>query len=133
VPIHLHSHYTSGMASTSALMAIFGGLDMLDTALSPLAGGTSHPPTETFVALLRGTPYDTRLDLQTLPPIAEVLRMARKKYHQFESDFAGVDSEILLSQIPGGKPAKPAGPVTREDPVGKVEAGPGKGPPGAQG
>src|SRR5437016_9340734 len=55
-PIHLHSHYTSGMASTSALMAIFGGLDMLDTALSPLSGGTSHPPTETFVALLRGTP-----------------------------------------------------------------------------
>src|SRR3989441_361479 len=102
VPIHLHSHYTSGMASTSALMAILGGLDMLDTALSPLSGGTSHPPTETFVALLRGTPYDTRLDLQTLPPIAEVLRMARKKYHQFESDFAGVDSEILLSQIPGG-------------------------------
>src|SRR2546426_253264 len=82
VPIHLHSHYTSGMASTSALMAILGGLDMLDTALSPLSGGTSHPPTETFVALLRGTPYDTRLDLQTLPPIAEVLRMARKKYHQ---------------------------------------------------
>ena len=102
VPIHLHSHYTSGMASTSALMAILGGLDMLDTALSPLSGGTSHPPTETFVALLRGTPYDTGLDLTTLPPVAEVLRNARKKYHQFESDFAGVDSEILISQIPGG-------------------------------
>jgi len=102
VPIHLHSHYTSGMASTSALMAILGGLDMLDTALSPLSGGTSHPPTETFVALLRGTPYDTGLDLKTLPPVAEVLRNARKKYHQFESDFAGVDSEILISQIPGG-------------------------------
>ena len=102
VPIHLHSHYTSGMASTSALMAILGGLDMLDTALSPLSGGTSHPPTETFVALLRGTPYDTGLDLKTLPPVAEVLRNIRKKYHQFESDFAGVDSEILISQIPGG-------------------------------
>ncbi len=102
MPIHLHSHYTSGMASTSALMAILGGLDMLDTALSPLSGGTSHPPTETFIALLRGTPYDTGLDLATLPPVAEVLRNARKKYHQFESDFAGVDSEILISQIPGG-------------------------------
>jgi pyruvate carboxylase subunit B len=92
IPIHLHSHYTSGMASCSALMAILAGLDMLDTALSPLSGGTSHPPTESFVAILKGTPYDTTLDLSALPPIAEVLRAARKKYHQFESDFAGIDS-----------------------------------------
>jgi len=122
VPIHLHSHYTSGMASTSALMAIFGGLDMLDTALSPLAGGTSHPPTETFVALLRGTPYDTRLDLQTLPPIAEVLRMARKKYYQFESDFAGVDSEILISQIPGGMLSNLAAQLTEQNALDKMKA-----------
>jgi len=122
VPIHLHSHYTSGMASTSALMAILGGLDMLDTALSPLSGGTSHPPTETFVALLRGTPYDTRLDLQTLPPIAEVLRMARKKYHQFESDFAGVDSEILLSQIPGGMLSNLAAQLTEQNALDKMKA-----------
>ena len=59
VPIHLHSHYTSGMASMSAFMAILAGLDMLDTAMSPLAGGTSHPATETMVASLHGTPYDT--------------------------------------------------------------------------
>src|SRR5262245_34815678 len=57
VPIHLHTHYTSGMASMSSLMAILGGLDMLDTSISPLAGGTSHPPTETLVATLRNTPY----------------------------------------------------------------------------
>src|SRR5207247_2060893 len=122
VPIHLHSHYTAGVASTSALMAILGGLDMLDTALSPLSGGTSHPPTETFVALLRGTPYDTRLDLQTLPPIAEVLRMARKKYHQFESDFAGVDSEILLSQIPGGMLSNLAAQLTEQNALDKMKA-----------
>ena len=67
VPIHLHSHYTSGMASMSALMAILGGLDMLDTSISPLAGGTSHPPTETLVACVRNTPYDTGLDLAIVP------------------------------------------------------------------
>ena len=50
VPVHLHTHYTSGMASMSSLMAVLGGLDVLDTALSPLAGGTSHPPTETLIA-----------------------------------------------------------------------------------
>jgi pyruvate carboxylase subunit B len=122
VPIHLHSHYTSGMASTSALMAILGGLDMLDTALSPLSGGTSHPPTETFVALLRGTPYDTGLDLKTLPPVAEVLRNARKKYHQFESDFAGVDSEILISQIPGGMLSNLAAQLAEQNSLDKFKA-----------
>ena len=122
VPIHLHSHYTSGMASTSALMAILGGLDMLDTALSPLSGGTSHPPTESFVALLRGTPYDTRLDLKTLPPIAEVLRAIRKKYHQFESDFAGVDSEILISQIPGGMLSNLAAQLAEQNALDKIKA-----------
>jgi pyruvate carboxylase subunit B len=122
VPIHLHSHYTSGMASTSALMAILGGLDMLDTALSPLSGGTSHPPTETFVALLRGTPYDTGLDLKTLPPVAELLRSARKKYHQFESDFAGVDSEILISQIPGGMLSNLAAQLAEQNALDKFKA-----------
>ncbi len=101
-PIHLHSHYTSGMASMSAIMAVLGGLDILDTAMSPLAGGTSHPPTETLVAALRDTPYDTRLALPQFKAIADHFRAVRKKYHQFESDFTGVDAEILTSQIPGG-------------------------------
>jgi pyruvate carboxylase subunit B len=102
VPIQLHTHYTSGMASMSSLMAVLGGLDLLDTAISPLAGGTSHPPTETLVATLSGTPYDTGLQLPKLTPIADHFRTARKKYHQFESDYNGVDAEILKSQIPGG-------------------------------
>lgn len=102
VPIHLHTHYTSGMASMASLMAILGGLDMLDTAISPLAGGTSHPPTETMVASLRETPYDTGLDLAAFQAITEHFRTVRRKYRQFESDFTGVDAEILTSQIPGG-------------------------------
>ena len=122
MPIHLHSHYTSGMASTSALMAIFGGLDMLDTALSPLSGGTSHPPTETFVAILRGTPYDTGLDLKLFPPVADDLRTARKKYHQFESDFAGIDTEILISQIPGGMLSNLAAQLAEQNALEKIRA-----------
>ena len=102
VPIHLHTHYTSGMASMSSLMAILGGLDMLDTSVSPLAGGTSHPPTETLIASLRHTPYDTGLDLRQFEPVTEHFRNVRRKYRQFESDFTGVDAEILTSQIPGG-------------------------------
>ena len=121
-PIHLHSHYTSGMASCSALMAILGGLDMLDTALSPLSGGTSHPPTESFVAMLRGTPYDTRLDLTRFPPIAEELRAARRKYHQFESDFAGIDTDILISQIPGGMLSNLAAQLTEQNALDKIKA-----------
>jgi len=102
VPLHLHSHYTSGMASMASLMAILGGLDMLDTSISPLAGGTSHPATETLVASLQNTPYDTGLELASFQAITEHFRTVRRKYRQFESDFNGVDAEILMSQIPGG-------------------------------
>jgi pyruvate carboxylase subunit B len=121
VPIHLHSHYTSGMASMSALMAILGGLDLLDTSISPLAGGTSHPPTETMVAALRGTPYDTKLELPQFVPIAEHFRTVRKKYHQFESDFTGVDAEILTSQIPGGMLSNLAAQLAEQNALDKMK------------
>src|SRR6185295_9344298 len=120
-PIHLHSHYTSGMASMSALMAIMGGLDMLDTSISPLAGGTSHPPTETLVAALRGTPYDTGLDLRNFVPIADHFRVVRRKYHQFESDFNGVDAEILSSQIPGGMLSNLAAQLAQQNALDKMK------------
>ena len=121
VPIHLHTHYTSGMASMSSLMAILGGLDILDTAMSPLSGGTSHPPTETFIAALQDTPYDTRLDLSQLTPIAAQLREARKKYHQFESAFTGVDTDILLSQVPGGMLSNLASQLTEQNAIEKMQ------------
>ncbi|MBI3603120.1 MAG: sodium-extruding oxaloacetate decarboxylase subunit alpha [Nitrospirae bacterium] len=119
-PIHLHSHYTSGMASMSALMAVLGGLDMLDTSISPLAGGTSHPPTETLVAALRNTPYDTGLDLTRFVPIAEHFRTVRRKYQQFESDFTGVDAEILTSQIPGGMLSNLAAQLAQQNALDKM-------------
>jgi len=121
VPIHLHTHYTSGMASMSALMAILGGLDILDTAMSPLSGGTSHPPTESFIAALRNTPYDTGLDLTQLAPVSDQLRTARKRYHQFESDFAGVDTDILLSQVPGGMLSNLASQLAEQNALDKIK------------
>ncbi len=121
VPIHLHTHYTSGMASMSSLMAILGGLDVLDTAMSPLAGGTSHPPTETFIAALKKTPYDTGLDLSQFPPITQQLRTARKKYHQFESDYTGVDTDVLLSQVPGGMISNLASQLAEQNAIEKMK------------
>jgi pyruvate carboxylase subunit B len=121
VPIHLHTHYTSGMASMSALMAVLGGLDMLDTAISPLAGGTSHPPTETLVAALQDTPYNTGLDLRQFAPIAEHFRTVRRKYHQFESDFTGVDAEILTSQIPGGMLSNLAAQLAQQNALDRMK------------
>ncbi len=121
IPIHLHTHYTSGMASMSSLMAVLGGLDILDTAMSPLAGGTSHPPTESFIAALRNTPYDTGLDLASLAPVAEKLREARKRYHQFESDFTGVDTDILVSQVPGGMLSNLAAQLAEQNALDKMK------------
>ncbi len=121
VPLHLHSHYTSGMASMASLMAILGGLDMLDTAISPLAGGTSHPATETLVASLQNTPYDTGLDLSAFQPITEHFRSVRRKYRQFESDFTGVDAEILTSQIPGGMLSNLAAQLTEQNALDRMK------------
>ena len=121
VPLHLHSHCTSGMASMASLMAILGGLDMLDTSISPLAGGTSHPATETLVASLQNTPYDTGLELESFQPITEHFRMVRRKYRQFESDFTGVDAGILMSQIPGGMLSNLAAQLTEQNALDRMK------------
>ena len=121
VPIHLHSHYTSGMASMTSFMAILGGLDMLDTSISPLAGGASHPPTETLVASLRNTPYDTGLDPVSFLPVTEYFRTIRRKYRQFESEFSGVDAEILTSQIPGGMLSNLAAQLTEQNALDRIK------------
>ena len=121
VPIHLHTHYTSGMASMSSLMAILGGLDILDTAMAPLSGGTSHPPTETMIAALRDTAYDTGLELSRLTSVSEHLRAARKKYHLFESEFTGVDTDVLLSQVPGGMISNLASQLSEQNAIEKMK------------
>jgi len=103
LPLHLHSHCTTGMAPMTYMMAIEAGADILDTALSPLSQGTSQPATEAVVAALLGTVHDTGLDLKLLGEIAEQFYAVRKKYADFESPVNNqVKADILISQIPGG-------------------------------
>jgi oxaloacetate decarboxylase alpha subunit len=101
IPIQLHSHYTSGMASMTYLKAIEAGVDVIDTAMSPFALGTSQPPTETMVAVLKNTPYDTKLDMELLSDIAEHFREVRTHY-KIDSVITMVDTMVLNYQIPGG-------------------------------
>ncbi len=102
IPIHLHCHATAGLADMCQLKAIENGCQHIDTALSAFAGGASHPPTESMVAALRGTAYDTGLDLAALQEIGFYFREVRKKYHQFESEFTGLDTRVQVNQVPGG-------------------------------
>ncbi len=102
IPVHLHSHATAGLASMCQLKAIENGCRHIDTAISSLSGGTSHPPTESMVAALRDTEYDTGLDLPALQEIGFFFYEVRKKYHQFESEFTGLDTRVQVNQVPGG-------------------------------
>lgn len=102
VPLQLHSHSTSGLASMSFLRGIDNGAARVDTCLSAFSEGASHPTTESVVAALRDTEYDTGLDIEKLQEAAAYFREVRKKYWQFESEFTGVDSRTLVNQVPGG-------------------------------
>ena len=102
LPLSVHSHSTTGMSVATLIKAIEAGADMIDTAISPLSMGTSHSPTESMVEILKNTPYDTELDLTLLSEIAEYFKEAKKKYADYASSFTGVDTRILLSQVPGG-------------------------------
>jgi pyruvate carboxylase subunit B len=102
LPVFIHSHDTAGVASMCQLKAIENGADHIDTAISSMAWGTSHPGTESMVAALRGTPYDTGLDLELIQEIGLYFYAVRKKYHQFESEFTGVDTRVQVNQVPGG-------------------------------
>ena len=102
LPLSVHSHSTTGMSVATLIKAIEAGADMIDTAISPLSMGTSHSPTESMVEILKNTQYDTELDLALLSEIAEYFKEAKKKYADYASSFTGVDTRILLSQVPGG-------------------------------
>ena len=102
IPIHLHSHATTGLAGMNFQCAIEAGVDMVDTAISCLSMGTSHYATECIVAALKDTERDTGLDLNLLEEINDYFKEVKKNYAEFESDFKGVDINILKSQIPGG-------------------------------
>ncbi|TPW17542.1 MAG: oxaloacetate decarboxylase subunit alpha [Halothiobacillaceae bacterium] len=102
LPLQLHSHATSGLANICQYKAVELGCARIDTAISTFSGGTSHPATESMVAALRGTPYDSGLDLTLLQEIGCYFYEVRKKYQRFESEFTGVDTRVQVNQIPGG-------------------------------
>jgi pyruvate carboxylase subunit B len=102
IPVHLHTHATAGTAEMCLLKAIENGCRNIDTAISSFAGGASHAPTESLVAALRATPYDTGLDLEALQAIGFYFRDVRRKYRAFESEFTGLDTRVQVYQVPGG-------------------------------
>ena len=126
MPVQLHTHYTSGLASMCLLKGVEAGADGIDTAISPLALGTSHAPTESMIAALQGTPYDTGLDIKDFTDIRAYFMTLREKYIKsglLDPKMLATDAKALIYQVPGGmlsnllSQLKQAG---REDQLDKV-------------
>ena len=120
VPLHFHTHDTAGFATMSVLKAIEAGIDIVDTAISPFASGTSQAPTESIVAALKDTDYDTNLSLEILADIADYFREIKKKYAAFESEYTGINTKILLWQIPGGMLSNLASQLKEQNALDKI-------------
>ncbi|MFL2856154.1 MAG: sodium-extruding oxaloacetate decarboxylase subunit alpha [Pseudohongiellaceae bacterium] len=102
IPIHMQCHATTGLSTPTYIKAIEAGIDNVDTAISSMSMTYGHSPTETIVSLLQDTERDTGLDMKLLEEIASYFREARKKYAKFEGSLKGIDSRILVAQVPGG-------------------------------
>lgn len=105
IPLQLHSHFTSGVANQTYMKGVEAGVDIIDTALSPFSMGTSQPSTESMIASLKNSPYDTGLDLSLVADIADYLKPIREKYIKegiLNPKVLGVDSRTLINQVPGG-------------------------------
>ncbi|NEX20833.1 sodium-extruding oxaloacetate decarboxylase subunit alpha [Thiorhodococcus mannitoliphagus] len=102
IPIAMQCHATTGLSTAAIVKAAEAGIDMVDTAISSMSMTYGHSPTESVVAIMEGTPRDTGLDLMLLEEIAAYFREVRKKYARFEGSLKGVDSRILVAQVPGG-------------------------------
>ncbi|WP_296234387.1 sodium-extruding oxaloacetate decarboxylase subunit alpha [uncultured Pseudomonas sp.] len=102
IPIHMQCHATAGLSSVAILKAVEAGIDNVDTAISSLSMTYGHSPTESVVAMFQNTVRDTGLNLELLEEIAAYFREVRKKYAKFEGNLKGVDSRILVAQVPGG-------------------------------
>lgn len=124
VPIQIHTHYTSGVASMTYLKAIEAGCDVVDCAISPMALGTSQPPTESMVATLQDSEYDTGLDLNKLNEIAEYFKPLREEYLKsglLDAKVMGVDINTLIYQVPGGMLSNLVSQLKQSNAVDKFE------------
>jgi oxaloacetate decarboxylase alpha subunit len=122
LPISVHSHATTGMSVPTLVKAVEAGAELIDTAISSMAMGTSHSPTETLVEIFKGTLYDTGLDVKLLVHIAGYFREVRKKYKHFESAFLGADTRILLAQVPGGMLSNLEHQLREQNAADKIDA-----------
>lgn len=102
IPVQLHCHATTGLSTATLVKAAEAGIDVVDTAISSMSMTYGHSPTEALVAIMEGTDRDTGLDIHRLEEIAAYFREVRKKYAKFEGSLRGVDSRILIAQVPGG-------------------------------
>ncbi|HDY97322.1 MAG TPA: oxaloacetate decarboxylase subunit alpha [Pseudomonas sabulinigri] len=121
LPVFIHSHDTAGLAAMCQLKAIENGADHIDTAISSMAWGTSHPGTESMVAALKGTEFDTGLDLELLQEIGMYFHAVRKKYHQYESEFTGVDTRVQVNQVPGGMMSNLANQLKEQGALDRIQ------------
>lgn len=122
LPVQIHCHYTSGMASMAYLAGLQSGADVVDCAISPLSMGTSQPATEAVVAALEGGDLDTGIDLKALVPIARHFKEARGKYSELLVKLAGVDINVLMYQIPGGMYSNLTSQLSEQNALDKLEA-----------
>jgi pyruvate carboxylase subunit B len=102
LPVLLHCHDMGGTSSMCHLMAILAGVDMIDTVLSPLSFGSAHPATETMVASLKDTPFDTGIDIRLLEEPARITKQIKEKYEQYETGYTGVSADVFIHKVPGG-------------------------------
>jgi methylmalonyl-CoA carboxyltransferase 5S subunit len=100
--VHVHAHATTGVTMVSLMKAVEAGCDIVDTAISSLSLGPGHNPTESFIEMLEGTGYETRLDMERVLRVKRHFAAVRPRYREYLSEFAGVDTELFKSQIPGG-------------------------------
>ena len=121
LPIHLHSHATSGLSAMCFLKGVEAGATILDTCNSAFGEGASHPSTESIVAAFHGTEYDTGLNLVAIQEITAYFREVRKKYWQFESDFTGVDTRVLVNQVPGGMISNLSNQLKEQGALGRID------------
>ncbi|PAF49251.1 pyruvate carboxylase subunit B [Helicobacter sp. 12S02232-10] len=120
--LSFHTHSTAGFAFGSHMKALEAGADILDLSNSAFAEGTSHPCTQSMVAALKGSAYDSGLDLEKMEQAAEILRKNRAKYKRFESIYNQIDTRVLLSQIPGGMISNLANQLKEQNALDKMDA-----------
>ncbi len=121
IPIHMQCHATTGMSTATYLKSVEAGIDNVDTAISSMSMTYGHSPTESLVAILEGTERETGLDINLLEEIAAYFREVRKKYVAFEGSLKGIDSRILVAQVPGGMLTNLEGQLREQNAIEKLD------------